>query len=653
MKIRDARAVDREQDGTSDVVDDRKVAVIRGVRALNSLGLGLLASSRTNLTYKVVTTAGKVDRRGVEVGGGVVGDEATSSDHHATVAAFAVRVTQICSVVDLFLSPLIGRIMDTKGRVETMALALTSMGIAKLVLAYVVGSTSTSVEKMKKLAFLAHHLVVWTMLPAFVRGSSTWLQDMFGHGSREATQQQMTTIRTATYVGILGNFLGSRLMPYQKQPERAYACYGVIALFAAGLVQFLCGGSGNTTTGRGKLQIQIHHDDASKTQKEKVINKLVEDEEDVELEERSSSGEPKQVIEEAASEQNEGKEPQQQASESSTTGLSNSSRTSSSLITNLLKDSNPIFFFGQSTTLRALAVVLLSRVVPIYVHSLDSVYLRKKFGEKGWGGGNENRSEVFMRLSMALNTCLVVAAMDLDTHGSPAWKNIRDTKSCVGKLLFIIRHLADAVVTNLGLRSIVKQGTTTEQRREAQEPEGADAGGQDGTIAEHPPEPGDPQEVGGQNRRCIEEPKQGTEQEQESLSSATSNQDFQRLLQFHAVLEIVGHLGTRFSKSPGKIQALHMLTVLHFGGDSLDRLFQKEAGRLKLGQGVLAAQQGNLLFFASLLMPSVFTKLFQLASRTKNRFLAFLLDPYIVAALLEASNCFLVIPWAYRQMNKG
>merc|ERR1719517_127553 len=80
-------------------------------------------------------------------------------------------------------------------------------------------------------------------------------------------------------------------------------------------------------------------------------------------------------------------------------------------------------------------------------------------------------------------------------------------------------------------------------------------------------------------------------------------QDFKRLLQQHALFEMLAHTSVAFAPGRGVLVLRYCWSAFLFGTASINRLMQREADRLGFGQGTLSSATGYLLFLQTLVMP--------------------------------------------------
>merc|ERR1740121_421259 len=98
------------------------------------------------------------------------------------------------------------------------------------------GQKSATLLRVRKMLFILNHVCMNVFYQKFVLAFTLHFGALFGHGSREAVWQDQVGFRVALFTGLAGNFLGSRVFPYQTHPERAYFANGAFGVMAAALL---------------------------------------------------------------------------------------------------------------------------------------------------------------------------------------------------------------------------------------------------------------------------------------------------------------------------------------------------------------------------------------------------------------------------------
>ncbi|CAD7944967.1 unnamed protein product [Amoebophrya sp. A120] len=619
------------------------------VRGINAFGMGLLASSRTNLLYKVVNGGAS----STTTSGGTAATTRTSSTRpapdaqaqqlqHTNVANFSSQISQLCTLLDFFVTPMLNRRLD-KSRVRTMVNGFFILGVAKMVLAVTCsgqegqnGLETTSIEVQQptrttkarnfmKPIFVLHQLILTTVFPSVFRACSAWLGDLVGHGSLEAVNQNQIVFRVALATGLLGNFAGQTFFPYKDKPELSYFCHGAIAVLASAVL-FLRTRSraeeGGSITGSSsgepateKTTEKQHGNYSGKvagTSSKNLLTAATAENFSIRLGEGTKQAE----IREDAEQHHEHEVDQNRATDVDTTGtgsrrnnndqhqVSASTAVSKTSLTNrYFHKPFQTFFpgFAESRKLRLLGLLMVCRTLPTYVGSVSTMYYRQKFGDNRWGGGSDSISERLARVALIVNSLLLIPVLRTFTGHQDKAPNITSAS-----------------------------GSSSDDRAN------------------------------------------------ESCKNSILNRGAVFLLQSHALVEIAAYLNVYLAENPTRVLWVNnLLYMLHFGGDVLQRTFQQEAERMKLGQGALATAQSNLMLLPSILMPSFFAKVFDLktkvvvrdngrevlVSRTipgsggslgallRKLNLEFVVDPYIVATLMELCNAIFVIPFLQKKLR--
>lgn len=88
-----------------------------------------------------------------------------------------------------------------------------------------------------------------------------------------------------------------------------------------------------------------------------------------------------------------------------------------------------------------------------------------------------------------------------------------------------------------------------------------------------------------------------------------------------------------------------IVSLFFFGGDATERCLQLEASVAGVGQGQLAGAQANLAFFPSLVMPNVYTAIYERCAESWPA------APYVVAASIHLLTAEALVPWAYAHLS--
>eukprot|EP00930_Biecheleria_cincta_P022960 TRINITY_DN16656_c0_g2_i1.p1 TRINITY_DN16656_c0_g2~~TRINITY_DN16656_c0_g2_i1.p1 ORF type:complete len:547 (+),score=80.09 TRINITY_DN16656_c0_g2_i1:215-1855(+) len=88
-----------------------------------------------------------------------------------------------------------------------------------------------------------------------------------------------------------------------------------------------------------------------------------------------------------------------------------------------------------------------------------------------------------------------------------------------------------------------------------------------------------------------------------------------------------------------------LVSLFFFGGDATERCLQQEASVAGVGQGELAGAQANLAFFPSLVMPNVYTAIYERCAESWPA------APYVVAASIHLLTAEALVPWAYAHLS--
>lgn len=182
--------------------------------------MGLMMSSSTSMLYKLVATRDAAAKQG----------EASAADRPPLAAsARHVRVQQIstsagtvATLVDFVAGPVLGRFMDSYGRVPTMLLALLSSGGARLAIA----------ARPSLATYVCYRVLVAVTGPVWLRAVGAAMGDLYGRGTKEFAVANAALSRYALLASMGGTYAGRMI----ESPQKAFAVSGALQLSAAAIV---------------------------------------------------------------------------------------------------------------------------------------------------------------------------------------------------------------------------------------------------------------------------------------------------------------------------------------------------------------------------------------------------------------------------------
>jgi len=197
---------------TEDALEKRKrrtLAAVTATRCINAVGFGLVISSTMDLVYRVV------DDRRLGANGGEI-----PTYVHNRVQKLQTNIMTLSSLLNFFILPFVGRLVDSLGRVPTFVAAVGFSGLGRLLVSL----------KPSIVTYLTCRVLSVVTMPIYLNAVGTMLGDLYGRGSAEFQHVSSLIMRFTMPLMVVATFAGGSL-----KPRKAFAVAGGLNLVAAAI----------------------------------------------------------------------------------------------------------------------------------------------------------------------------------------------------------------------------------------------------------------------------------------------------------------------------------------------------------------------------------------------------------------------------------